>query len=155
MRSRIHRTLLLLGLLSPAVSLAQADTTTSYDANALRVESHFGNLTIVRGATGPAVASVGTFRKVNLVKLVEPSENAVREARVFEGNQRPGAIAALLGGIIVGTAIGISTRNDPSWGLIAAEVAGTGLVVYGGVRLNRAYNALSRSIWWYNRDLKR
>lgn len=154
MRGRINRTLLLLGLLIPAVSFAQ-DTTTTYDANALRVESRFGDLRIVRGVNGPAVASVGTFRKVNLVKLVEPSENAVREARVFEHNQRPGAIAAMLGGIIVGASIAISTRNDPSWGLVSAEVAGTGLLLYGGVRLNRAYNALSRSIWWYNRDLKR
>lgn len=156
MRSRVHRSLACLGLtLIPSVAVAQADTTGGYDANALRVESHFGDLRIVRGVNGPAVASVGTFRTVNLVKLVAPSENAVKEAREFERNQRPGSIASLLGVIVVGTSVAVSTRNDPSWGLVSAEVAGAGLLFYGGIRLNRAYNALSRSIWWYNRDLRR
>ncbi len=145
----------------PVQSFAQADTTggdvsaMSYDAKALRIESHLGDLRIVRGVSGPAVASIGTFRKVDLAKLVAPSENAVREAREFERNERRGAIAATVGGILVGASIAISTRTGPSWGLVSAEAAGTGLLVFGAVRLNRAYNALSRSIWWYNRDLKR
>lgn len=156
MRSRLNRIFAWLGLvLIPSMAGAQADSANSYDANALRVESHFGDLRIVRGVSGPAVASVGTFRTVNLVKLVAPSENAVKEAREFERNQRPGSIAALLGAIVLGTSFAVSTRNDPSWGLVSAEVAGTGLLFYGGIRLNRAYNALSRSIWWYNRDLRR
>ena len=151
---RFHRIFPLVAVLIPLQSFAQADTT-SYDASALRVESHFGDLRIVRGVSGPTVASIGTFRKVDLAKLVAPSENAVKEAREFERNQRRGSLAAMVGGIIVGTAIAVSTRNQPSWGLVSAEVGGTGLLVYGALRLNRAYNALSRSIWWYNRDLKR
>jgi len=155
MRYRLHRPLFFLAmlLLSGRV-IAQADTT-SYDANALRLESHFGDIRIVRGISGPVVASVGAFHMPNLTKLVGTSENAVREAREFERNQRPGAIASMMGGIIVGASIAVATRNEASWGLVSAELVGTGLVFYGGVRLNRAYNALSRSLWWYNRDLKR
>jgi len=152
---RILRVLPLLALMIPLRSFAQADTSASFDVNALRVESHRGELRIVRGVDGSPVASIGTFRTVNLVKLVTPSPNAVREAREFERNQRPGAIAAMLGGIIMGASVAISVRHDPGWGAVSAEVAGTGLLLYGGLRLNRAYNALSRSIWWYNRDLKR
>ncbi|HJP86535.1 MAG TPA: hypothetical protein VJ852_11125 [Gemmatimonadaceae bacterium] len=155
MRYRLHLTLILLAMASiPSRAAAQLDTS-SYDANALRLESHFGDIRIIRGISGPVVASVGTFHKVELAKIVGTSENAAREAREFERNQRPGAIAALIGGIIVGTSIALSSRNDPTWGLVSAELVGVSLVFYGGVRLNRAYNALSRSLWWYNRDLKR
>ena len=155
MRYRSHRALIFLAtLMISSRAAAQADTV-SYDANALRLESHFGDIRIVRGISGPVVATVGTFHKVDLVKIVGTSENATREARVFERNQGPGVIASLIGGLTVGTAIALSTSNKPSWGLVSAELVGAGLVFYGGVRLNRAYNALSKSIWWYNRDLTR
>lgn len=156
MRFRFHRALAFFPLmLTPAGALAQAGLSASYDSSALRLESHFGDIRIVRGVSGPVLARIGTFRRVELAKLVGPSENAVREAREFERNQRPGAIATMIGGIVFGVSVAVSARNDASWGLIAAEAAGAGLAFYGGIRLNRAYNALSRSLWWYNRDLKR
>jgi hypothetical protein len=35
-------------------------------------------------------------------------------------------------------------------------VAGVSLITYGGWRLGNAYKrALSKSVWWYNRDLKK
>jgi hypothetical protein len=37
-------------------------------------------------------------------------------------------------------------------GLYATAFASLG---YGGRKLHNAYEALSRAIWWYNRDLKR
>ena len=155
MRYRSHPALIFLAtLLIPSGAGAQADTL-SYDAHALRLESHFGDIRIVRGISGPVVATVGTFHSVDLVKIVGASENATREARAFERDQRPGVIASLVGGLIVGTAIAVSTTNKPSWGLVSAELVGAGLVFYGGARLNRAYNSLSKSIWWYNRDLRR
>jgi hypothetical protein len=40
----------------------------------------------------------------------------------------------------------------PAWSAVAA---GTFMIVYGGVQLNKAFSALARSIWWYNRDLGR
>jgi hypothetical protein len=155
MRYRLHGMLLCLAMMSVVRNaVGQADTM-SYDANALRLESHFGDVRIVRGLSGPVVATVGTFHRVDLAKIVGTSENATREARDFERNERPGAIASLIGGIIFGASIALSATNDASWGLVSAELLGAGLVFYGGVRLNRAYNALSKSIWWYNRDLRR
>jgi hypothetical protein len=47
----------------------------------------------------------------------------------------------------IGAAVAI-----PAWTAVAG---GTVLMVYGGVQLNKALTALSRSIWWYNRDLQR
>ncbi|HJQ12966.1 MAG TPA: hypothetical protein VJ840_18185 [Gemmatimonadaceae bacterium] len=156
MRFRLHRTLAFLALMSlPATGAAQSDTRVGYDSSALRLEWHFGDMRIVRGLSGPIVGSVGVFHTPDLVKIVEPSENAVREAREFKRNHLPGSLAAMVGGLIVGASIAIASRNDPSWELASAELVGAGLALYGGFRLNRAYNALSKSIWWYNRDLRR
>ena len=82
----------------PALVLAQSDTTRSYDANALRMESHFGDFRIVRGVNGPVVGTIGTFSRVDLTKLVAPSENAMREARAFNRNHGPGTLASVIGG---------------------------------------------------------
>ena len=136
------------------VGLSQADSTRSYDVNALRVESHFGDLRIVRGVDGPVVGNIGTFKRVDLVQLVAPSENAMKEARVFNRNHGPGTLISALGAVVLGVSFAVASNNDDaSWGLVAAEVAGSGLILYGGIRLNRAFNALSKSLWWYNRDL--
>lgn len=142
-------------MMVPAPGLAQSDTTASYDASSLRLDSRYGTFRIVRGANGAVVASVGAFRTARLEKLVGSSENAVREAREFERNQLPGAIAATIGALIMGVSIGVASQNEASWGLVAANAAGAGLLIYGGIRLNRAFSALSKSLWWYNRDLKR
>ena len=139
-------------ILFPMVVLAQSDTTRSYDANALRVEPHFGDFRIVRGLNGPVVGTIGTFSRVDLTKLVAPSENALKEAREFNRDYGPGTIASLIGGLAFGVSLAVASSNEPSWGLISAEVASAGLLFYGGIRLNRAFNALSKSIWWYNRD---
>jgi hypothetical protein len=134
---------------------AQSDTTRSYDLRSLRVESHFGDFRIVRGLNGPVVGNLGTFSRVDLTKLVAPSENAVKEAREFNRNYGSGMLASAIGGVALGVSLAIAANNKPSWGLISSEVAAGALVLYGGIRLNRAYNALSKSIWWYNRDLIR
>ncbi len=156
MRFRFHRALALVASLTfPSAAAAQTTPDVSYDSSALRLEWHFGDMRIVRGTSGSLVGSVGALHTPDLVKIVAPSENAVREAREFNRNHLPGSIAAMVGGIIFGAALVVAEHNDPSWGLTSARVASAALLLYGGFRLNRAYTALSKSIWWYNRDLKR
>ena len=128
----------------------------SYDENALRVESRLGDLQIVRGIQGTVVAQAGLFHGPKVTSLVSQSEKALAEARVFERNYEPGQAFAALGIATLGAAIGASRIQDinaaiPS-GLTAASFL---LIAYGGSKLESAYRALSRSIWFYNRDLKR
>ena len=128
----------------------------SYDENALRVESRLGDLQIVRGIQGTVVAQAGLFHGPKVTSLVSESEKALAEARVFERNYEPGQAFAALGIATLGAAIGASRIQDinaviPS-GLTAASFL---LIAYGGSKLEKAYRALSRSIWFYNRDLKR
>jgi hypothetical protein len=142
------------------VVLAMVPTTLSaqrsnYDAGALRLDSRFGDVRIVRGVDGPVVAKIGFFGGSDVARVVEQSPNAVTEAREFQKNYRPGTVVLALGLATLGATVGVSQIHDVDRGVTAGlSIATVGLIAYGGHRLERAYNALARSIWWYNRDLK-
>jgi hypothetical protein len=142
-----------LHIMGPVPMIAQEAT---YDENALRVEQHRGTISIVRGVSESVVLEVGAFRAVNVAGIVSKSPNAVTQAKIFESNYRPGTWLVSIGVATLGAALGsyrIAGLNQavPS-GLTIASVS---LITYGGWRLGNAYRALSRSVWWYNRDLKR
>lgn len=137
---------------SPTAMLAQDR---SYDQNALRLDGNFGDVSIVRGIDGTVVGRIGVFRGIDVAKVVETSPNAVTEAREFQRNYRPGTIALGLGLISLGASVGASQIQDANHGITTGlSIATIGLITYGGRRLQRAYNALHKSLWWYNRDLK-
>jgi hypothetical protein len=128
----------------------------SYDENALRVESRMGNLQIVRGVQGTVVARTGVFRGPRVANLVVQSDSALAEAKVFERDYQPGEIAAGIGIAMLGAGIGVSRIPDiNSFIPSALTTAGVILIAYGGSKLESAYRALSKAIWWYNRDLKK
>jgi hypothetical protein len=126
----------------------------SYDENALRVDQRRGTIRIMRGVSETVVAKIGVVRGVDVASIVSPSPNAVAEAKIFQRDYRPGSWFASLGIMTLGAAIGASRIPDINQviptGLTIASVA---LLTYGGSRLESAYRALSRAIWWYNRDL--
>jgi hypothetical protein len=141
-------------LMSGATIMNAQDS--SYDENALRVENRLGNLQIVRGVQSTVVARAGVFHGPKVAPLVSQSENAVAEARVFERDYEPGQALVALGIATFGAAIGASRIHDinsaiPA-GLTSASVL---LIAFGGSKLESAYRALSKAVWWYNRDLKR
>ena len=137
---------------SPTAIVAQDR---SYDQNALRLDGKFGDVSIVRGIDGTVVGKIGVFRGIDVAKVVETSPNAVAEAREFQRNYRPGTIALGLGLIGLGASVGASQIHDTNRGITTGlSIATIGLITYGGGRLQKAYNALHKSLWWYNRDLK-
>ena len=128
----------------------------SYDENALRVESRLGDLQIVRGTSSTVVARAGLFRGPRVANLVGSSDSALAEAKVFERDYNPGMYMVAAGIALFGAAIGAGRIPDlnngiPS-GLLASSVL---LIAFGGSKLESAYRGLSKAIWWYNRDLKR
>jgi len=126
----------------------------NYDANALRLEGHNGDVRIVRGAQGTVLARISGFRTTDVAKLVAPSEQAMAEARIFSHDYIPGSWIAGLGIATLGAAIGASRIDDINRAIPAGlTISAAALLIYGGGRLQNAYNALARSIWWYNRDL--
>lgn len=137
----------------PAVLTAQDG---SYDENALRVEGHGGDMRIVRGTQGTVVAHISGFRTTDVAKFVAPSVQAMAEARIFSRDYVPGSWIAGLGIATMGAAIGASQIHDINRAIpTGLTISAAALLIYGGGRLHNAYNALSRSIWWYNRDLKK
>jgi len=128
----------------------------SYDNNALRAESRRGDLQIVRGKEGIVVARAGVFRAPQVANLVRGSDNAVAEAKIFEHNFQPGQSFLALGIVTMGAALGVSRIDGVNtWISTGLTVASVALITYGGTKLESAYRALSKAIWWYNRDLSR
>jgi hypothetical protein len=102
------------------------------------------------------LARIGAFRTTDLAKLVAPSEKAMFEAKVFSRDYIPGSWIAALGIATMGAAIGASQIRDMNRAVpTGLTISAAALLIYGGGRLQNAYNALSKSIWWYNRDLKK
>lgn len=135
----------------------QSLTAVSYDANALRVESSWGKRVLVRGRDGTVVGRIGSGG-FNLPAALAPSPNAVREAEEFGRKYRRGNTILAIGILAWGVGGGVARMDGidaavaiPAWTAVAA---GTFMMAYGGVQLNKAFTALSRSIWWYNRDLR-
>lgn len=136
----------------PGVAVAQDR---SYDQNALRLDANFGDVSIVRGIDGKLVGKVGVFRGIDVAKVVQASPGAVGEAREFQRNYRPGNIALGLGLMTMGATVGASRIPDLNRGITTGlTIATIGLITYGGTRLQKAYTALHKSLWLYNRDLK-
>jgi hypothetical protein len=128
----------------------------TYDEKALRVDQRRGTISIVQGASETTVLKIGAFRTAHLTGIVSPSPNAVAEARIFERDYLPGARITSLGIATLGAAIGSSKIADLNQAVpIGLSIAGMSLIVYGGRKLENAYRALSKSVWWYNRDLKK
>jgi hypothetical protein len=153
--SRLSVVLIVAHLLTVETSVMAAQGS-GYDENALRVVSRQGNMRILRGIDGTVVASGGILHGPRLSHLVTQSENAVAEAKIFERDYDPGQTLLGVGIAFLGAAIGASRITDMNpviqVGLYATAFASLG---YSGRKLHSAYEALSRAIWWYNRDLKR
>jgi hypothetical protein len=127
---------------------------TAYEANALRIEDTRGDMRIVRGTQGTVVGRIGVFRGTDIVKLVQSSERAAIQARRFTRDYKPGTLTLALGIATLGAGIGVSRMHDVNSGITTGLlISGTALIVYGAGRLENAYNALARSLWWYNREL--
>jgi hypothetical protein len=128
----------------------------TYDEKALRVDQRHGTISIVQGASETTVLKIGAFRTAHVTGIVSPSPNAVAEARIFERDYLPGARITSLGIAMLGAAIGSSKIADLNQAVpIGLSIAGVSLIIYGGRKLENAYRALSKSVWWYNRDLKK
>jgi len=138
-------------LARPILMTAQ---TGGYDENALRLDGRIGDVRIVRGIDGPILGKIGGFRGLDLTKLVEPSPRAVAEAKVFQRDYGPGTTILAVGIAALGASAGTSRIHDLNAVIpIGFGFASTAMIVYGGTRLQRAYNALYKALWWYNRDL--
>ncbi|HVS60846.1 MAG TPA: hypothetical protein VHE82_09180 [Gemmatimonadaceae bacterium] len=131
------------------------DSTHSYDAGALRFESSWGNVRIIRGADGPVLGTVGRFRDFDLTQLLASSPSAVAEVRVFQTDNFRGSLVGGVGAAttLVGVLVAANRSNNASSPVLV--IGGVSAMVWGAQHLSMSYSALSRAMWWYNRDLTR
>jgi hypothetical protein len=136
-------------------STDRADSTHSYDATALRFETSWGNVRIIRGAQGAVIGTAGWFRNPGLDTLFAASPRALAEVKDYETNNFRGSLVGGAGtaATVVGILVAANGSNNASTPIIV--VAGVSAMVWGAQHLSMSYSALSRAMWWYNRDAAR
>ena len=108
----------------------------------------------MRGIQGTVVARSGVFHAPKIAGLVTRSDSALAEAKVFERNFGPGQYLTAIGIATLGAAIGAWRIPDINAAIpTGLTIVSVSLITYGGTKLESAYRALSKAIWWYNRDL--
>lgn len=140
---------------SSAAPQARADSSSVYDSQALRFESSWGSGYIIRGAKGEAVGTVGWFRDFDVEKLVQTSPQAGSAAREFRVANFRGSLVSTIGASLVAIGIAVATNNSNTASTPILIIAGAGGIGWGLQKINSSYAALSRALWWYNRDLSR
>lgn len=136
-------------------SAPAVDSTRAPNTGALRYESSWGSADIIRGADGPVLGRVGWFRDFDVQKLVESSPRAVVEAKNFQTNNFRGSLVSALGAttMVVGIVVSANSSNNAASPILI--IGGAGAVGWGLQHINIGYRALSKSLWWYNRDSAR
>lgn len=157
MKSRIQWALIAAvacAVISGTVAEAQStDSTRRYD-QALRFESYWGNAKIIRGADGPVVGTAGWFRSFDVEQVVAASSAARAEARVFKSNNFRGSAVGVIGAVATVVGVVVASKGSSAASPILI-IGGVGAMGWGVQHLNKATAALSRSLWWYNRDIAR
>ena len=127
-----------------------------YDHRALRFESHRWGIRILEGNEERVVGKTQWFRSFDLASIVASSNRALSEAQDFNKYRTPGMWALTLGIVAVAAdAVMVRANGNPNFVTSTVGIVGTVLIVSGAERLDRASEALSRSLWWYNRDLSK
>ena len=142
------------------VDAQASDSVAAYDTRALRLESRPGSWLLLRGREGEVVGSINAFRgALDLPAVLGSSPEAVREARVFAETYKKGGVLMGLGIGLFGVGGGIARIDQlgsiASVSATVAATAGVFLAAYGARYLYQASSALSKAVWWYNRDLTR
>jgi hypothetical protein len=131
------------------------DSARSYDARALRFESSWGNVRVIRGANGQLLGTSGWFRDIELDRIVASSPAAVGQARLFEKNNFRGSLVGTVGALTTVVGLVLTTNGANGASSPSLIIAGTGAMLWGAQHLIMSYSALSQALWWYNRELTR
>ena len=126
-----------------------------YDKCALRFTLGFGGVHVVQGASDKKIGDVGYFTAPDIEKLVREVPDAAETARQFRSSYRASSALVWGGGLVAATGVGFATANNGHSAALGVGVTGLSILAYGVYRHGRSLDLLSRSIWLYNRSLKR
>jgi hypothetical protein len=164
---------LVVGNSAPAVGQAAHEQTTStsrvtsmdqtarvapecdYDTCALRLKATVATWQIVRGSNGQEVGELGLLRPPNLAALVASVPEAAAEARAGQRRYRRTAAIVWGGSALAVAGVAFSVGSDMH--IVGTTVGSVGIagMVLGALQHPKSIDMLSKSIWLYNRALKR
>ncbi|CAN5870030.1 hypothetical protein BH23GEM9_BH23GEM9_28450 [soil metagenome] len=123
----------------------------TYDECALRIRAPTLTtpMKLVRGREAVDVVQLGLLHPA-IEPFVQLSDSAAAYARTYDTLFDRGSVISLAGTAIAIVAP-IAMRGTMQ--KIAFTGVGIGFTVVGGVITNRANEALSKAIWWYNREV--
>lgn len=124
----------------------------TYDRCALRIEGR----NILQGREGRRVARFRLFGTPQITPHVASSDSALAYARFFEHEDPRGRLLVSIGALTAIVALELDRQRGDfptAWAAVAG--VGAGVEIWGVIKSQRATRALSKSIWWYNRDLPR
>lgn len=136
-------------------AITDAPVDCDYNGCALRLKLSWGNRLIIRGEQEQRVGKISMFSATSLQSIVASSPEAAAEARVFQKNYTPGEIFSGAGAFLMVLSAAVASGSDSVIGPVAGVVVGSSMLFYGVFRHVRAENALSKTIWLYNRSLTR
>jgi hypothetical protein len=137
----------------PARAATAPDSSGTYDAQALRFETSWGNVKIIRGIDGSAIGTSGWFRDFDLEKLLARSPAAVTEAQSYNASNSRGSFVAVIGAVTTSIGILVTANGSNNAASPILIIGGVGAMAWGAQHLSMSYAALSRAFWLYNRDL--
>ncbi|HJQ12965.1 MAG TPA: hypothetical protein VJ840_18180 [Gemmatimonadaceae bacterium] len=143
------------GSSTATTTATKADSSKAYDSQALRFESSWGSADIMRGAKGEVLGTVGWFRHFDTEKLVQSSPQAAAAAHDFQVSNFRGSLVSTIGASLVAIGIAVASNNGNNASTPVLIIAGAGGIGWGLQHINSSYAALSRALWWYNRDIGR
>lgn len=123
----------------------------AYDACALRL----WDADLLEGQKAERVARFGFFRPPAARELFESSDSATSYLDVVEDTYTSGRVLWFVGQIVsaAGLVMSFSSDSDVQHSGFGAQAAGFVVVWLGQRRVTRAREAMSRAVWWYNRDV--
>lgn len=142
-----------LGIGQSAIGAGEPRQVCSYDECALRLWSS----DVLRGTEEAKIGQFGFLRPPPLGELFAQSDSAALHFETLEKNYTNGRAITITSRVVSLAGLVLSFSSDSAeqrwgFGLQATGFAGGWL---GQRRVRRAKEALSRAIWWYNRDVAR
>ena len=137
-----------------------AAPTCTYDSCSLRLEL----FEVKRGAGNERVGRFGMFGRTAMTPLVlQTSDSAMAHARLFDREYSRGLKLTWAGLLITAPTLAAlmhhsNGRDDfdgTSIALAGGVLVGTFIETIGTNKLRNAQKALSRALWWHNRELPR
>jgi hypothetical protein len=144
---------LLLLVAAPRLAAQGNVASCSYDLCALRIKAATFTQpqALVRGQSDSVLVSLGLFKPA-VTSFMLRSDSAVVQSRIYDRLYDTAGVITIVGTVI---SIAAPIIFEGTLRKIGWTAAGIGVTIYGGVLTNQANEALSRAIWWHNRELIR